>query len=168
MAAVPDAPRWPRKYIADGTPIERDAALRDPYSDRPNTRGRMNFTNDQIRRAVEVAASGNQQLLFHAAGELPIEKFFAAMGAVSADWPAKRVRIEHGDFVAEFLPEVKRFGAIVVQNPAHFTLVGVVRPRYGPDRLRDFQLLRSLIDAGIPVALGSDGPLNPWLNIMLA
>ncbi len=30
------------------------------------------------------------------------------------------------------------------------------------------QTLRSLIDAGIPVALGSDGPMNPFLNIMFA
>jgi predicted amidohydrolase YtcJ len=28
--------------------------------------------------------------------------------------------------------------------------------------------LRSLLAAGIPVALGSDGPMNPYLNIMLA
>src|SRR5436305_15283288 len=30
------------------------------------------------------------------------------------------------------------------------------------------QPLRSLLDAGITLALGSDGPLNPYLNIMLA
>lgn len=30
------------------------------------------------------------------------------------------------------------------------------------------QLLRSLLDSGIPVALGSDGPINPYLNIMFA
>ena len=28
--------------------------------------------------------------------------------------------------------------------------------------------MRSLLVAGIPVALGSDGPTNPYLNIMLA
>ena len=168
MASVPDAPHWPTKYIADGTPIERDAALRDPYSDQPNTRGRMNFTDDQVRRAVELAAHGNQQLLFHAAGELPIEKFFAAMRAIAIDWPAKRVRVEHGDFIGEFLPDAKRFGVVVVQNPAHFTLAELVRARYGTGRLRNFQLFRSLIDAGVPIAIGSDGPLNPWLNIMFA
>ena len=60
MARVPDHPRWPTKYIADGTPIERDAALREPYSDRPGERGRMNFTDEQIRKAVRIAETGKQ------------------------------------------------------------------------------------------------------------
>jgi predicted amidohydrolase YtcJ len=33
---------------------------------------------------------------------------------------------------------------------------------------REMQPLRSLLDAGIPLAFGSDGPNNPYLNIMLA
>ena len=32
----------------------------------------------------------------------------------------------------------------------------------------EFQPLRSLIEAGIPIAIGSDGPLNPFLNILFA
>ncbi len=30
------------------------------------------------------------------------------------------------------------------------------------------QPVRSLIEAGIPLAIGSDGPMNPFLNVMLA
>jgi len=40
--------------------------------------------------------------------------------------------------------------------------------RYGVERTELLQPLRSLLEAGIPVALGSDGPNNPYLNIMLA
>ncbi|MDQ6800374.1 MAG: amidohydrolase [Acidobacteriota bacterium] len=168
MARVSDATRWPAKYIADGTPIERDAALREPYSDRPDQRGRMNFTDEQIRHAVEVAARSNQQLLIHAAGDVPIAKLFAAMNQVHADWPAKRVRIEHGDFISQFIPDAKRLGVIVVQNPSHFTIREIVQARYGSERMRAFMQFRSLIADGIPIAIGSDGALNPWLNVMFA
>ncbi|HEX5869843.1 MAG TPA: amidohydrolase family protein, partial [Longimicrobium sp.] len=32
----------------------------------------------------------------------------------------------------------------------------------------DFQPLRSVLAAGVPLAFGSDGPNNPFLNLMLA
>ena len=34
--------------------------------------------------------------------------------------------------------------------------------------IQNIQPFRTLVDAGFPVALGSDGPINPYLNIMLA
>jgi predicted amidohydrolase YtcJ len=34
--------------------------------------------------------------------------------------------------------------------------------------LQNAEAMKSLLQAGIPVALGSDGPLNPYLNIMFA
>src|SRR5207249_7566233 len=37
-----------------------------------------------------------------------------------------------------------------------------------PDVASAAQPLRSLLAAGFPIALGSDGPMNPYLNIMLA
>jgi predicted amidohydrolase YtcJ len=57
-------------------------------------------------------------------------------------------------------------GVIIVQNPTHFSTVEVYYSRYSPNT--KFIEARSLIEAGIPFALGSDGPMNPFLNIMLA
>ena len=167
MGTVEEHPRMPVKYILDGTPIERGAAMREPYADRPNERGYMDYTDAQIRRMVEIAARGEHPLLLHISGDLPAEKLFAEMNRVDTDWPARRVRIEHGDWIAPFLADVKRFGVIVVQNPSHMMIPDIVLARYGRPH-REFQALRSLIDAGIPVALGSDGPINPWLNVMFA
>jgi predicted amidohydrolase YtcJ len=57
---------------------------------------------------------------------------------------------------------------IVVQNPSHFTSVSLLHQRYKGKMEQHAFAMRSLIDLGIPVALGSDGPLNPFLNIMFA
>ena len=43
-----------------------------------------------------------------------------------------------------------------------------MRARFGAKRAERFDVLRSALEAGIPVALGSDGPINPWLNVALA
>jgi predicted amidohydrolase YtcJ len=53
---------------------------------------------------------------------------------------------------------------IVVQNPAHVSEPELFRRRWGTTMMP----LRSLIGAGIPVRLGWDGPMNPFLNIMFA
>ena len=57
---------------------------------------------------------------------------------------------------------------MVVQNPIHLAGVNVL-PAIGSvlEKLKA-QPLRSLLAAGIPVAFGSDGPPNPYLNIMFA
>ena len=57
---------------------------------------------------------------------------------------------------------------IVVQNPTHFTVVDVWHQRFDAKLLEEVQPLRSILRAGIPVAIGSDGPLNPYLNLMFA
>ena len=62
---------------------------------------------------------------------------------------------------------MKRLGVTVVQNPSHFMLPAVMGARLGARAART-TLMKSLLDAGVPVALGSDGPGNPYLNLMFA
>ncbi len=78
-----------------------------------------------------------------------------------------RVRIEHGDgLLPDLIPRARDFGVIVVQNPSHFAFRDIFADRYGEPF--DYSPARSLIEAGLPFALGSDGPLNPYLNLMFA
>lgn len=68
----------------------------------------------------------------------------------------------------ELIARVKRMGLVVVENPTHLALRELFVKRFGMERADQMQPMRSLLDAGIPLALGSDGPNNPYLNIMLA
>lgn len=80
-------------------------------------------------------------------------------------WVGRRVRFEHGDSLfPDLMGRVKEYGIVVVQNPSH--LMGLSSA--GGSAFNKAQPLRSLLAAGIPVALGSDGPTNPFLNIMFA
>jgi predicted amidohydrolase YtcJ len=59
-------------------------------------------------------------------------------------------------------------GIVVVQNPPHLAGVNLIPAPGGVLERLKAQPLRSLLAAGIPVAFDSDGPPNPYLNIMFA
>jgi predicted amidohydrolase YtcJ len=159
------------KYVLDGNPMERSCAMRQPYSDDPKTSGWMDFTEKDMESMLRESLQDGDQLLVHVVGDGTTEAFLNAMEATGgkAVWSKRRVRIEHGDgIMPDFLPRVKELGILVVQNPGHFELRDLFLRQFGPVRAEQLQPLRSLLDAGIPLALGSDGPLNPYLNLMFA
>lgn len=92
-------------------------------------------------------------------------KYIITQISPQTDWAKKRVRIEHGDgMAADLIARARKLGVVVVQNPTHFAPPDLFQRRWG----QNMQPLRSLLNAGIHLAMGSDGPLNPYLNIMLA
>jgi predicted amidohydrolase YtcJ len=159
------------KWLIDGTPVEHSAAMREPYSDRPTTPGELNFTLHEMEEMLRESLQNDDQLMVHAVGDRTAETFLNAMDATGGEkvWLQRRVRMEHGDgLLPDLVPRAKRLGIVVVQNPTHFTLPELFNKRFGEKRAQQLQPLKSLLDAGIPVAIGSDGPNNPYLNIMLA
>jgi predicted amidohydrolase YtcJ len=155
------------KWILDGTPFERGAALRNQYLDRPDWKGKLLFDEREVASMVREALSSEQQFLVHCAGDRCAEVVLDAMEKTGRkiNWKQKRWRIEHGDgVVGNLVPRASRLGMVVVQNPIHFIYPELFRKRWGAGMMP----LRSLLVAGIHVALGSDGPMNPYLNIMLA
>jgi predicted amidohydrolase YtcJ len=159
------------KYVLDGNPMERSGAMRQPYADDPKTSGWMDFTGKDMESMLRESLRDDDPLLVHIVGDRTAVAFLNAMEATggAAVWSKRRVRIEHGGgIMPDLLPRVKQLGIVVVQNPTHFNMRDLFLSRFGPERTEQLQPLRSLLDAGIPVALGSDGPLNPYLNIMYA
>jgi predicted amidohydrolase YtcJ len=158
------------KWVLDGTPIERLGFNRAPYADAPE-RGRLNFSTERIDQFVGWAYGSEDPLAVHAFGDGAIETYVAAIerGGRPEVWRAKRPRIEHADMLApDLIPRVKAMGMLVVQNPTHTTFPEIFLARYGKERLEWIQPMKSLLDAGISFAIGSDGPMNPFLNIMAA
>lgn len=160
------------KMILDGTPIERLACMREPYADR-NTFGRLNFTSTQVKEFMKFALQNEQQIIIHAVGDSAIVTIIRAMRDLHPDdfWKSKRVRLEHAEMAVvdrQDLSDLKDLGIIIVQNPLHLALPGIMRARLDSTRTHYLQAMRTLLDNKIHFALGSDGPVNPFLNLMFA
>ena len=142
------------KWILDGTPVERLAVLRSPYSDRPGWYGRLNFPPDTIRALLQEALQRGDQPLLHAVGDSTIGLVLSTMAGLAPDsvWRRLRPRIEHGEGLSpDQFALARRLGVIVVQNPTHLWLGPSAAARYGPSRLPILQPLKSLLVNRIPL-----------------
>ncbi len=159
------------KWILDGTPVERLALMRQPYADRPGWHGRANFAFDSLRAILRDALERHEQPMLHAVGDSTIALVIRAMRAEAPDdqWRALRPRLEHADALGrDQLADIRTLGIIIVQNPSHLAIPAIMNARWGAERLRRVDLMRSLLDSGVTLAIGSDGPIAPGINIMLA
>jgi len=162
---------WGRKWVLDGTPVERLAATRRPYADRPAWTGRLDFPAEEIRAAVEHARRDREQVLFHVVGDAAAAAALSALETAGGPevWRPLRPRFEHADGLApDLVTRAAALGVTVVQNPSHLALPEVMFARFGYENMAGFQPMKSLLAAGVPLALGSDGPPSPFLNILFA
>jgi predicted amidohydrolase YtcJ len=164
------------KWMLDGTPLEGTFAARASGNDTPQSIHMfirdlgLSMPRAELPAMLQESLSNDDQLMLHVSGYPAAAAALAAMESSGgpAVWGTRRIRFEHGDgLFPDLVPRAKALGIVVVQNPSHFAIAGVFA---GVDskQFDKAQPLRSLLAAGIPVALGSDGPLNPFLNIMFA
>jgi len=153
------------KYFLDGTQVERGAAITQPYADKPTT-GRLDWILSNVRRMFEFSRDRKDALHLHAVGDRAIHQIIDAMTGLGGVWKETRVVLEHGDGIvpADF-QRLRELGIVVVQNPYHADPSLPNKARLGD---RPWMLLRSILAAGIPLAFGSDGPLDPFENIARA
>ena len=155
----------PEKYLLDGTPGNHNAAWFQAYADDPATSGYLTIDPAELEARVARAHRARRDLALHAAGDLSVH---IALDAIERGWragkPAARIRIEHFDNInaadRRRLPQLARRGLVASIQPTHFAEVycRIIRQVIGRERMRREYPLRSLLRAGIPVALNSDWP----------
>jgi len=164
------------KWVTDGTPVERLAFVETPYADVPGF-GEPDIEQSPLYRLLEEAKRGEasqEQRLFHSVGDGAINEVLDAMEATGGPraWHDRRTRIEHGDLL--FQPDFKRakeLGVVIVQNATHLALAPVFAQRFQPQVFGELEPLKTLLDRGIPLALGTDGigsPNSPFIDLMFA
>jgi predicted amidohydrolase YtcJ len=150
------------RWILDGTPVERGAALREDYAGTQQS-GLQNFSGPELKALLSAAVSHQEQPVVDAAGDRAIKTVLDIMRAMALpDWPAQRLRIEHGDGMQrDLIGDAATLGVVVVQTPTHL----LFHDLYPTGQ---YMLLKTLAGKGIHLAFGSDGALDPYQNLQLA
>lgn len=157
------------KLYMDGALGSRGAALIEPYSDAPQTRGLMLSEADETIGVFTDALRSGVQMNVHAIGDRGnrlllnwVEEALAQVPADERALPDHRWRDEHTQIVQpDDIPRFADLGVIASMQPSH--AIGDLH--FAPDRLGDARLdgayaWQSLLDAGVHLTGGSDAPVE--------
>jgi predicted amidohydrolase YtcJ len=165
------------KAFADGSLGSATAWMFEPFADDPANRGiPLPLMNPPAK--MQALASGADraqiQLCIHAIGDRAIAEIldmYARLGGGNA--AAHRFRIEHAQHLrAQDFARFGKLGIVASMQPYHAIDDGRwAEKRLGNERVRWSYAWRSMLDAGAPLAFGSDwpvAPLDPILGIYAA
>ncbi|HEY0028603.1 MAG TPA: amidohydrolase [Allosphingosinicella sp.] len=162
------------KLYSDGALGSRGAWLKQPYKDSPKERG-LGFLNDtELMNLMSRAAMDGFQVAVHAIGDAANAQLLTAIDEMAFTYKGdRRWRIEHAQIVDPAdLPRFARNGTIASMQPVHQTSDWkMAEARMGMERLGGSYAWRSMLASGVPLAFGSDFPVehpNPFHGLAAA
>jgi hypothetical protein len=153
------------KGFMDGSLGSRTAAMNAPYADDPGNSGIPRYTQAELNTMAVERARAGFQMGFHAIGDRAVEMALDAFALAEPQAPShdRRWRIEHSQVVgpADFA-RYKQLGVIASMQPNHLlTDMAWAGARLGPERSKYAYAWKSFLDAGVPLAYGTDYPVEP-------
>lgn len=165
------------KFLLDGVPAQRTAALVEPYADKPGFRGELHIQPAVLDDAVVRLDAEGFQIHIHAIGDRAVRAALDAFAKARERNGVKEHRhlLSHVNLVTPpDLPRFAQLGAVGIFQPLwaclddYMVLVGA---RVGPARMEHMYPVGSLLQANATIAYGSDWPVasaNPLQGIEVA
>ena len=166
------------KMMIDGVVESHTAAMLEPYTDDPSTKGKLFWDPDKYKAAVAELDKRGLQLFTHAIGDYAVRTALDAYeNAENVNHTQdRRPRIEHIETVtAADIPRFGKLGVIASMQPLHAypdeDTLRVWAGNVGPDRASRAWVWSSIAKSGGHLAFGSDWnvvTLNPWEGLQMA
>jgi predicted amidohydrolase YtcJ len=163
------------KGYADGSLGSGTALFFEPYADDPKSSGvyaAEAIPLSKLENRVAAADRAGLQVEIHAIGDRANAEILDLFERVATKNGSRdrRFRIEHAQHLrASDIPRLSKLGVIASMQPYHAIDDGRwAEKRIGRQRCRTTYAFRSLLDAGVTLAFGSDwdvAPLSPILGI---
>ena len=150
------------KGFMDGSLGSRTAALKAPYADDPGNTGLPRYTQGKLNRMTVERAKAGFQIGFHAIGDRAAAMALDAFSQPGVSRTARN-RIEHAQVVDPAdIARFKKLGVIASMQPSHvLTDMNWAEARLGPKRAAYSYAWKAFLDAGVPLAFGTDYPVEP-------
>ena len=179
------------KTVIDGGILIGTAYLREPYGPHtqiygfvePGYRGVLYVPRENVFAMAQAADELGWQMTSHVTGGGSLDILLDAYEAANRVKPitGRRFTVTHGNFPDKrAIQRAKALGVVFDMQPAWLHFDGpAIKDVFGPERMKDFIPLRSLLDAGIVVGGGADhmirfdprlatNPYHPFFSMWMA
>ena len=178
------------KMFLDGGMLTGSAYMLKPWGvsriysiDDPEYRGVLFIPPDRLEPLVQATVDSGLQFTAHSVGDAAVHNLLDAYEAVNKKTPIAPTRpcLTHSNFMTQpDIDRTARLGVVVDMQPAWLYLDSrTLLAQFGTDRLREFQPLHRLFEAGVTVGGGSDhmqklgslrsiNPYNPFLGMWIS
>ena len=152
------------KMSIDGGITGHVAKFYEPYVDDPCHDGLIRIEQDELDETVMAYHRAGHRICIHAIGDVAMDMALRSLEAALKEAPRNdhRHRIEHlGNWLVddERLELIKRTGVLPVPNiPFMHFIWDSLLACIGDARLEDSFNIRTMLDAGLQITSGSDGP----------
>jgi hypothetical protein len=150
------------KGFMDGSLGSRTAAMKAPFADDPGNTGLPQYKQAQLNQMTVERAQAGFQIGFHAIGDKATAMALEAYAQPGVSRTARN-RIEHAQVVDP--ADISRFaelGVIASMQPNHLlTDMNWAEDRLGAKRAAYSYAWKAFHDAGVPLAFGTDYPVEP-------
>lgn len=163
------------KVFADGALTSQTAAMLEPFEGQPGNRGLLTTSEEEMEALAIAAEHSGIGVAIHAIGDRAVH---AALDAIEhalqqrarareqdttppLPAPVLRFRLEHVQLVApDDIARMARLGVVASVQPFHAVADRDKAERFWGARHRRAYAYHALREAGIPLALGSDVPID--------
>lgn len=178
------------KAFLDGGMLTGSAYMREPWGvskiysiTDPGYRGVRFIPQERLVAMVRATVQSGMQFTAHAVGDGAVHALIEAYEEVNKETPIRATRpcISHSNFMSkEAVEKAAKLGIMADIQPAWLYLdAHTLQAQFGYERMRYFQPLRSMIEAGAIAGGGSDhmqkigslrsvNPYNPFLGMATA
>lgn len=154
----------PLKMLGDGSLGARTAYLSTPYADQPDTRGIAIYTQEQLDEMCSYANQHGMQIAIHSIGDGILDRILLAYERALKEHPRQDHRhgIVHCQITRkdqiEKMEELNLHAyiqSIFLESDIH-----IVKSRVGEEKAFTSYQAKTLLEKGITISNGSDGPVE--------
>jgi predicted amidohydrolase YtcJ len=165
------------KVFMDGALGPHTAAMIQPYIGEENNRGILNMDGEELFEHGRKAAQVGLGMTVHAIGDRANHEVLNAYEQLRSyerenRLPALRHRIEHVQVIhPDDAPRLAQLNVIASMQPIHATSDMLMADQYWGERSRLAYAMKTQLDFGASLALGSDAPVespNPFWGLHAA